>query len=207
MPSLRPPPTPMIEPMAYVTSAAASPMPSWRAPGEEQTAAGQQADRGADREERDEAESRGWRPGPRSRRRTGTGGPARPRRSRRRGTSPAAAPSGEPSWSGSSPSSSRTSMSSAVVGVRGRSGGRSVAASCGEKPLARYAAASSASSSSGIASISARSSAIWRSNSSRWLCIEMYSPAAMLNAPASRPAMPGQQDEARVARRPRRPRP
>ena len=58
------------------------------------------------------------------------------------------------------------------------------------KPLARYEAASSASSSSGIASISARSSAIWRSNSSRWLCIEMYSPAAMLKAPASRPAIP-----------------
>ena len=41
-----------------------------------------------------------------------------------------------------------------------------------------------------MASISARSRAIWRSNSSRWLCIEMYSPAAMLNAPASRPATP-----------------
>ena len=64
------------------------------------------------------------------------------------------------------------------------------AASSAVKPLARYEAASSASSSSGIASISARSRAIWRSNSSRWLCIEMYSPAAMLNAPASRPAIP-----------------
>ena len=64
------------------------------------------------------------------------------------------------------------------------------AASSRANPLARYAAASSASSSSGIASISARSSAIWRSNSSRWLCMLMYSPAAMLNAPASRPAIP-----------------
>ena len=58
------------------------------------------------------------------------------------------------------------------------------------KPLAMYRAASSASSSSGIASSSAASSAIWRSNSSRWLCIEMYSPAAIENAPASSPAMP-----------------
>ena len=77
---------------------------------------------------------------------------------------------------------------------------RDRAASSGVNPFARYEAASSASSSSGIASISARSRAIWRSNSSRWLCIEMYSPAAMLNAPASSPAMPGQEDEARVAR-------
>ena len=76
------------------------------------------------------------------------------------------------------------------LGVLRRSGGRSWRPRRAAKPLARYAAASSASSSSGIASISARSSAIWRSNSSRWLCMLMYSPAAMLNAPASRPAMP-----------------
>ena len=67
---------------------------------------------------------------------------------------------------------------------------RSRAASSGGEALGPVEAASSASSSSGIASISARSRAIWRSNSSRWLCIEMYSPAAMLNAPASRPAIP-----------------
>ena len=53
-----------------------------------------------------------------------------------------------------------------------------------------YRAASSRCSSSGIASSSARSRSIWRWNSSRWLCIEMYSPAAMLNEPAMRPAMP-----------------
>ena len=56
-------------------------------------------------------------------------------------------------------------------------------ASACSKPLARYRPASSACSSSGIASSSARSSSIWRSNSSRWLCIEMYSPAAIENAP------------------------
>jgi hypothetical protein len=38
--------------------------------------------------------------------------------------------------------------------------------------------------------ISSRSIAIWRSKSSRWLCMLMYSPAAIENAPASRPAMP-----------------
>ena len=38
--------------------------------------------------------------------------------------------------------------------------------------------------------ISSRSRAIWRSNSSRWLCMLMYSPAAIENAPARRPATP-----------------
>ena len=71
-----------------------------------------------------------------------------------------------------------------------------------------YRAASSRCSSSGIASSSARSSSIWRSNSSRWLCIEMYSPAAIENAPASRPAIPASRMKLGLAaRRPRRPSP
>ena len=38
--------------------------------------------------------------------------------------------------------------------------------------------------------ISSRSIEIWFSNSSRWLCMLMYSPAAMEKAPARRPATP-----------------
>ena len=38
--------------------------------------------------------------------------------------------------------------------------------------------------------ISSRSIEIWFSNISRWLCMLMYSPAAIEKAPASRPAMP-----------------
>ena len=38
--------------------------------------------------------------------------------------------------------------------------------------------------------ISSRSIEIWLSNSSRWLCMLMYSPAAIEKAPASRPATP-----------------
>ena len=66
-------------------------------------------------------------------------------------------------------------------------------------------AASSRSSSSGIASSSAFSRAIWRSNSSRWLCIEMYSPAAMLKAPARRPAIPARRMKPPAAEAPATP--
>ena len=57
-------------------------------------------------------------------------------------------------------------------------------------PWRGRSAVSSSRSTSGMTRISSRSMSIWFSNSSRWLCMLMYSPAAIEKAPASRPAMP-----------------
>src|SRR3972149_75481 len=55
---------------------------------------------------------------------------------------------------------------------------------------------SSRRSSSGAFSSSLLSISIWRSNSSRWARMETYSPAAMENAPARRPATPARRGAA-----------
>src|SRR3972149_2941073 len=59
--------------------------------------------------------------------------------------------------------------------------------------------ASSATSSSGVTANSAASSSIWRSKSSRCAFMETYSPAAIDEAPASRPARPARRTKAALA--------
>ena len=59
-----------------------------------------------------------------------------------------------------------------------------------ESPFCLKMSASSAASSSGASSISRFSSSTWRVSRSRWLATEVYSPAAIEKAPASRPAKP-----------------
>jgi hypothetical protein len=100
-----------------------------------------------------------------------------------------AAASGEPRSSGSSPSSSRTSVSSACSGFLSSSAAVRLACSV-ESPFCLKMSASSAASSSGASSTSRRSSAICRARRSRWLATDVYSPTAIEQAPARRPASP-----------------
>jgi hypothetical protein len=101
----------------------------------------------------------------------------------------AAAATGEPRSFGSSPSSSRTSVSSACSGFSSKRAAVRLACSV-ESPFCLKMSASSAASSSGASSSSRRSSATWRMSRSRWLATEVYSPTAIEQAPARRPANP-----------------
>src|SRR3972149_3760462 len=65
--------------------------------------------------------------------------------------------------------------------------------------------ASSATSSSGVTANSAASSSIWRSKSSRCAFMETYSPAAIDEAPASRPARPASRTKSALALAPAKP--
>ena len=102
---------------------------------------------------------------------------------------PTAAPNGEPSSSGSSPSSSRISVSRARSGSSNRRCAIASASSAGSPSPGRARPSRPAPPRASPPARPARGRSGART-ARAGDCIEMYSPAAMLNAPASRPAMP-----------------